>query len=251
MNVIQPDWPAPATVVALCTTRLGGVSETPFDSFNLADHVGDHPSLVQVNRESLATSCTGLGAISWLRQVHGVAVVEADAANVPPADAQFTRTPGLGCAVLTADCLPLLLCNRAGTEVAAVHAGWRGLSAGVLERTIAALETPADQLLVWLGPAIGPGRFEVGAEVRAAFLDGSADPALASCFVASAQPDRFLADLYGLARARLAALGVSACYGGGWCTITERERFYSYRRDGTTGRMASLIYLIPDQEERW
>jgi YfiH family protein len=251
VKLIQPDWPAPANIVALSTTRLGGLSEAPFDSLNLADHVGDKPATVQANRERLASHCAGLGAISWVTQVHGTTVVEADAANAPEADAQYTRTPGLGCAVLTADCLPVLLCSRDGTEVAAAHAGWRGLSAGVLEHTVAALATPADQLLAWLGPAIGPAAFEVGEEVREAFLHEGGDPALERCFEPAGRPGRWLADLCGLARVRLAAIGVSACFGGGWCTYTDRERFFSYRRDGITGRMASLIYIVPDVDERW
>jgi YfiH family protein len=243
--LIKPDWPAPATVAAICTTRIGGVSRAVFDSFNLGDHVGDDPAAVAANRRALVDACPGLSAISWLQQVHGVAVVPAAANQAPPADAQYCRETGLGCAVMTADCLPLLLCNRAGTQVAAVHAGWRGLHAGVIEKTVATFAA-GDSVMAWLGPAIGPDQFEVGSEVRDAFLDAAADPsAVAACFRPSARDDHFLADIYGLARLRLQHAGVTAIYGGGLDTIADDVRFYSYRRDGVTGRMASLIYIMP------
>jgi YfiH family protein len=248
---ISPQWPAPAAVAAVTTVRSGGASAEPFADFNLAAHVGDEPAAVAANRQRLLESCPGLSAIGWLQQVHGTDVVAADASATPVADAVFTQEPGLGCAVLTADCLPVLFCDRAGTRVAAAHAGWRGLGDGVLERTVAALSVPAGELLAWLGPAIGPAHFEVGPEVRARFLD-TAEAALRAateqCFVANARPGHFLADLYQLARLRLRAAGVEAVYGGGFCTFAEPERFYSYRREPVTGRMASLIYLIPGSE---
>ncbi|MNZ82280.1 Laccase domain protein YfiH [compost metagenome] len=170
-----------------------------------------------------------------------MAVVEADPAQVADADASWSATPGIACTVMTADCLPVLFCDRAGSRVAAAHAGWRGLAAGVLEASIAALHCPVDQVLVWLGPAIGPQAFEVGAEVRAAFVGQHA--AAAAAFVPSVNPGRFMADLYQLARIRLAAIGVSAVYGGGLCTYSDAERFYSYRRQPRTGRLASLVWL--------
>lgn len=250
MNLIaiKPNWPAPANVAALCTTRAGGESEAPFGSFNLGDHVGDEPATVAANRRALIDDCAGLSAISWLQQVHGTNVVAADASRHPAADAQFTRDIGLGCAVMTADCLPVLFCDQLGTQVAAAHAGWRGLCAGVLEQTVAAFASSCapDQILAWLGPAIGPDSFEVGSEVREQFLASSAQPqATEACFRPSLRAGHFLADIYALARLRLQAVGVSAIYGGGFDTAADVARFYSFRRDGVTGRMASLIYLMP------
>lgn len=245
IEVIRPEWPAPANVRALTTTRRGGVSAAPFDSLNLGDHVGDAPQAVTTNRKLLLDACDGLQSISWLEQVHGIEIVAVDSERAQRADAQFTREKSLACAIMTADCLPVLFCNRNGTQVAAAHAGWRGLCAGVLEKTVAAFDDPA-QILAWFGPAIGPSNFEVGAEVREQFL--AAAPAATSqieaCFSSSDRPQHFLADIYALARLRLNAIGVTATYGGGLCTVADRERFYSYRRDGRCGRMASLIYLV-------
>lgn len=237
---ILPEWPAPAGVRACVTTRAGGVSQPPFDGFNLGDHVTDDPQAVAHNRAFLAARL-GCQPV-WLSQVHGVEVVLADPHRLATADACWTDQKGLACAILTADCLPVLFCDRAGRRVAAAHAGWRGLAGGVLEATWTALGVPADEVLVWLGPAIGPQVFEVGPEVREAFLQGH--PAAESAFVASSHPGRFMADLYALARIRLAAQGVTAVYGGGFCTHQE-ERFYSYRRQPRTGRFASLIWLDP------
>lgn len=247
---LRPDWRAPANVAALSSTRLGGVSAAPFDSFNLGDHVSDEPVAVAHNRQRLVESCPGLAAISWLEQVHGVAVVTAESGPAQRADAQFTQVAGLGCTVMTADCLPVLFCDRAGTQVAAAHAGWRGLCAGVLEATVATFAEPA-HVLAWLGPAIGPANFEVGAEVRAQFIDAALvaqRDATAACFAVAADAGHFLADIYELARLRLRAEGVTAIYGGGLCTVADPQRFYSYRRDGVTGRMASLIYLMADAD---
>jgi YfiH family protein len=238
---LEPDWPAPAPVRALCTTRAGGVSVGPYAGLNLADHVGDDPACVARNRAMLCERLALPASPLWLRQVHGcdVAAAGSDAPGCA-ADAAVARGRGKVCAVLTADCLPLLLCDRAGTRVAAVHAGWRGLVGGVIEACVTRLEVAPADLLVWLGPAIGPAAFEVGPEVRAAFL--SADAGAGQAFRPSPS-GRWLADLYRLARRRLDALGVGGVWGGGYCTATDRERFYSYRRDGTTGRMASLIWL--------
>lgn len=244
--VLRPDWSVPENVRALSTTRQGGVSQPPWDSLNLGSHVEDSPDDVRANRQRLA-EFTGLDAarIAWLNQVHGTRVVEITADNVdtvPEADASFTREPGIACAILTADCLPVLLCDRAGSVVGAAHAGWRSLCGGVLENLISAMAVPGDELKVWLGPAIGPQQFEVGPEVRAAFL--SHDPDAASAFAEEgARPGRYLADIYQLARQRLARAGVRAISGGGLCTVGDRGRFFSYRRDGRTGRMATLIWM--------
>lgn len=233
------DWPAPVQVKACVTTNAGGVSPVPFASFNLGEHVEDDPSAVSSNRQRLheAIGC----APSWLRQVHGVQVVSADASQVQEADASFATGRGVACAVLTADCLPVLFCDRAGTRVAAAHAGWRGLVGGVLEATVHSMALPPEQLLAWLGPAIGPAAFEVGTEVREAFV--AVHPQAASAFVPSRNAGRFMADIYALARIRLAACGVTAVYGGGFCTVTD-ARFYSYRRAARTGRFASLVWLV-------
>lgn len=235
---LLPDWPAPTNVRACVTTRAGGVSQTPFDGLNLGDHVEDEPQAVTENRRLLVER---LGCRpAWLKQVHSPDVVAADPAQVPTADASWTATPGTACAVLTADCLPALFCDRAGTRVAAAHAGWRGLAGGVLENTVAALGGKPDELLVWLGPAIGPQSFEVGAEVREAFVAQHAEAERA--FVPSANAGKYLADLYSLARIRLAAIGVTAVHGGGLDTFSD-PRFFSYRRAARTGRFASLVWL--------
>ncbi|TBV04708.1 peptidoglycan editing factor PgeF [Phytopseudomonas dryadis] len=235
---LTPQWPAPAWVRACITTRAGGVSVAPYDSFNLAEHVEDDPVAVAKNRERLLSQ---LGCRpAWLQQVHGVAVAQADSDALAEADASWTATPGIACTVLTADCLPVLFCDRAGSRVAAAHAGWRGLAGGVLESTLDALDIAADDTLVWLGPAIGPQAFEVGFEVREAFVAN--DPQAASAFVPSVNDGRCMADIYQLARLRLAARGITAVYGGGFCTVND-PRFYSYRRAAQTGRFASLIWL--------
>ncbi|HLA30346.1 MAG TPA: peptidoglycan editing factor PgeF [Pseudomonas sp.] len=235
---LTPQWPAPARVKSCVTTRTGGVSAPPFDSCNLGDHVGDDPQAVLKNRQRLV-SLLGCRP-AWLQQVHGTAVVEALPGQVAQADASWTATPGVACAIMTADCLPALFCDRAGTRVAAAHAGWRGLAGGVLESTLDALALPAEQVLVWLGPAIGAQAFEVGAEVREAFVAQHAQAAEA--FRPSHNAGKFIADIYQLARIRLAARGVEAVYGGDFCTFND-PRFYSYRRAAQTGRFASLIWL--------
>ena len=235
---LVPDWPVPTSVRACVTTLSGGVSQPPFHSFNLGDHVGDDPQAVAENRRRLrdALDCQP----AWLSQVHGVRAVEADPARVLEADASWSATPGVACVILTADCVPVLFCDRAGTRVAAAHAGWRGLASGMLETTLEALACAPGDVLVWLGPAIGPQAFEVGPEVREAFLVGY--PQAQAAFQPSANPGKFLTDLYHLARIRLAACGVAAVYGGGLCTWSD-PRFYSYRRAARTGRFASLIWL--------
>ncbi|WP_434679673.1 peptidoglycan editing factor PgeF [Pseudomonas sp. R1-18] len=233
-----PDWPAPATIKSCVTTRSGGLSLAPFDSFNLGDHVDDRPEAVASNRLLLTSRLNVRPA--WLRQVHGVAVAHADPSVVAEADASWTATPGIACTIMTADCLPALFCTRDGARVAAAHAGWRGLAAGVLEATADSLRTPPGQILVWLGPAIGQQSFEVGAEVRDTFI--SSHPETAQAFLPSLNAGRFMANIYMLARLRLAAHGVTAVYGGGLDTFTD-PRFYSYRRSARTGRFASLIWI--------
>ena len=238
-NLLVPDWPAPARVRSLQTLRGAGSSLAPWDSFNLGDHVGDDPAHVAANRAALREHLPSEPA--WLKQVHGVATVNPKKSpKLKEADAAFTRDPGVVCAVMTADCLPVLFCDRAGTVVAAAHAGWRGLAAGVLEATIRDMAVPAEELLTWLGPAIGPSAFEVGDEVRAIFVAHDAQAALA--FVAHG-PGKWLADIYLLARQRLTTAGVASISGGERCTFNEAADFFSYRRDGVTGRMASLIWL--------
>lgn len=241
IGVLIPQWPAPAHVRALQTQRDGGVSVGPFASFNLGAHVDDEPTHVAGNRRLLQTLLPA--APQWLRQVHGTAVVRLPCAEAQPVgDAVWTDRQGVVCAVQTADCLPILLCSDDGTVVAAVHAGWRGLADGVIDAALAALPVPAARLLAWLGPAIGPDAFEVGPEVRARFV--AADSANAGCF-RPGSGNRWLADLFALARRRLQACGVTAIHGGGVCTFGDSGRWFSYRRDGRCGRMASLIWIDP------
>ena len=237
---------------AFTTTRVGpGVSLPPFDRFNLGARCGDEPAHVAANRAALILAGGLPSAPNWLQQVHGTQVLRLDApppagAAEPQADAAVSSTPGVVLAILSADCLPVLFCNRAGTEVAAAHAGWRGLAGGVLEATVAAMHSPPGELLAWIGPAAGPAHYEIGAEVRAAFVAGEASGS-AGCTAAAAfmhsRPGHWLADLPMLARQRLAALGVHAVHGGSHCSIAEADRFFSHRRDGRSGRMASLVWL--------
>ena len=245
---LRPDWPAPARVQALCTTRQGGVSRAPFDSFNLGSHVGDDAQAVQRNWQILQQR---LGAKPLaLQQVHGTHLLRLTPTTTAnqQADACTTAEAGLACTVMVADCLPVLLCNRSATQVAAAHAGWRGLAHGVLEQTVAGF-APGDALLAWLGPCIGPQAFEVGDEVRAAFCQ--VDASAQQCFTPGLQAGKWWADLAGLARQRLHAAGVSAIYGNDgsaqWCTAKQQSRFFSHRRDavvlGSTGRMAACIWL--------
>lgn len=235
---IRPDWPVPANVRACVTTASFGSSQGDFAHFNLGEHVGDDAQSVQRNRTSLAQTlaCTPV----WLEQVHGTDVVQAQAGQLLQADASYTREPGIACAIMTADCLPVLFAAQDGSCVAAAHAGWRSLVAGVLENTITSMQTQPQNIIAWLGPAIGPQVYEVGPEVREAFVAQHQQTERA--FIPSTRAGHWLADLYQLARIRLAASGITQIYGGGFCTLSD-PRFYSYRRQPVTGRFASLIWL--------
>ncbi|MDR2872500.1 MAG: peptidoglycan editing factor PgeF [Xanthomonadaceae bacterium] len=240
-----PDWTPPDGVRALTTLRYGiGISAAPFDSFNLGMHCGDDPQIVAENRKALVEYFSLPSAPRWLRQVHGVEVVRqfAQASEAEAeADAMVTDARGVVLAILTADCLPVILAAQDGNEVAIAHAGWRGLAGGVLEAAVAMMETTPDRLIAWLGPAAGPEIYEVGEEVRDAFVQY--DPATAAAFCET-RPSHWRADLYALARRRLQAAGMAATsvHGGGLCTISDSRRFYSHRRDQRTGRMATLIW---------
>ncbi len=226
---------------ALVTTRERGDSQPPYDCFNLAQHVGDDATRVQAHRQQLQQWVGADHPLLWLQQVHGTRVVSGDEPDLQ-ADAAVARDGAHACIVMTADCLPVLFCSRQGNCVGAAHAGWRGLADGVLEATVNVLPAAPGELMAWLGPAIGPDAFEVGPEVRARFV--SEDAAAAAAFRPSpGKPEHWLADLYQLARQRLQRIGVRAVYGGGFCTYTDAARFYSYRRDSVTGRMASVIWL--------
>ncbi|NRP10125.1 MULTISPECIES: peptidoglycan editing factor PgeF [unclassified Marinobacterium] len=242
MNLIWADWPAPPNIKALCTTRQGGVSSAPFDQLNLGDHVGDDPQAVLDNRQSLLNSLSLVKPAQWLKQVHGVEVVEAYSdQQIREADACYTTEPGVACVIMTADCLPVLFTNRSGSKVAAAHAGWRGLAEGVLEQTLSQFDDPSE-VMVWMGPAIGPDAFEVGQEVYDRFVDDLAQSR--DAFKPSpSHNERWVADIYQLARLRLNRAGVRQIFGGGLCTYTDSERFFSYRRQAQTGRMASLIWM--------
>ncbi len=248
MELIRPDWPVPPWVRAVCTTRDGGVSRGPYASLNLGDHVGDDPERVTRNRAMLAGHLALPAEPLWLHQVHGCDLAEVGSApSGCVADAAVARAPGEVCAVMTADCLPLILCDERGRVAAAVHGGWRGLAAGVIERALMGLGVEPGRILAWLGPAIGPDVFEVGSEVREIFV--AADPGAAAAF--SPRGDgKWLADLFLLARRRLASLGVTRVHGGGLCTFSDPRRFFSFRRDGVTGRMATLIWLEPSGHYR-
>ena len=246
-HCITPNWPAPANVKALQTTRAGGNSVAPYDSFNLGDHVGDAPLTVARNRMLLNTLLPSEPV--WLEQVHGIIVANADNASCKPqacpepsrrADACIARHRAAVCVVMTADCLPVLLCDKQGSVVGAAHAGWKGLAAGVIEATVQAMHVAPQNLLAWLGPAISQDAFEVGDEVRALFVD--ADPQASAAFIPG-QHGKWFADIYALARLRLNTLGITQIYGGDYCTYRDAERFFSYRRDGVTGRMGSFIWL--------
>jgi YfiH family protein len=249
---LTPQWPASAAVGALSTLRGGGVSLPPYASLNLGAHVGDEPAAVLDNRRRLRLAAELPAEPAWLSQVHGARVLDLDAAGASgdgvlggdgalgPADAAVTRHPGRICAILAADCLPVLFAADSGEAVGAAHAGWRGLAAGVIEATVQALGVPASTLLAWLGPAIGPRHFEIGLEVRDELLKG--DAGAEAAFTVNAR-GRFMADLGALARRRLARLGIERTYGGGECTYSSSAKYFSHRRDGRTGRQASLIWL--------
>lgn len=235
---LKPDWPAPDNVLAATTLRFGGFSQGSYSSLNPASHVSDNATAVEKNRGLIKSMLVLPAEPVWLAQYHSDRVIDAAiATGTESADASFTDQAGIVCAVLTADCLPLLVCSQNGQKIAAIHAGWRGLLAGIISNTIAAMQT--NDVLVWLGPAIGAACFEVGAEVRGMFLAKSS--AFACAFTAE-KDGKCLADIYQLASIELAGLGVTRIYGGGFCTVTESERFFSYRRDHVTGRMATLIW---------
>lgn len=239
---VFPDWQPHPRVRALVTTRAGGVSEGSWAGLNLGAHVGDDCERVLHNRALLRSVLPAEPV--WLNQVHGVAVVDAATANgVPDADASVAFESGVVCVVMTADCLPVLFADDQGTVVAAAHAGWKGLLNGVLEETVVSMGVPPSRLSAWMGPAIGPNAFEVGDEVRRAFVETM--PSAAGCFKAGRVPGKWMADLFALARLRLEAAGVKQIAGGGDCTFSQPERYFSYRRDRVTGRMASLVWLEP------
>ena len=244
-DYIVPDWPLPAGVRAAFSLRAGGVSQPPFDTLNIGAHVGDDPGAITENRARLRESLELPAEPAWLQQVHGHRAVDLDertSLDSPgPADAATTRRPGKVCAIQVADCMPVLFAAADGSVVGAAHAGWRGLAGGLLESTVRAMNAPAAKLISWMGPAIGPAHFEVGEEVRAAFLAG--DEGASAAFTAN-ERGRWQCDLYALARRRLTAMGVAGIYGGGWCTYAEAGRFFSYRRDGRCGRMAALIWRL-------
>lgn len=243
LPLLSPEWPAPPCVRAVSTFRSGGVSTGPYADFNLALHVGDKPEAVRANRALLKSALQLPSEPMWLNQVHGTTVTEARVVDDPPtADASIARSPGAVCAIMTADCMPVLFCSKSGDRVAAAHAGWRGLAGGVLDSTVASLGLPGSELLAWLGPAISQTAFEVGDEVRIAF---TARDAAAACAFQANHRGRWQADLYELARMELARLGVHAVYGGGRCTFREADQFFSFRRDSKTGRMGTLIWLAP------
>jgi len=264
-HCIIPDWPAPANIKTLQTTRHGGVSNAPYDTLNLGDHVGDAGQAVARNRQLLEPLLPSEPV--WLEQVHGTVVANADMAScLPQADACIARHRDTVCVVMTADCLPILLCDKQGSVVGVVHAGWKGLAAGVVEAAVSAMEASSNDLMAWLGPAISQRHFEVGGEVRAAFVD--ADTMAANAFIPSlaltgtlshkgrvnttpspstgegrGEGEKYLADLYLLARMRLNAMGITQIYGGEYCTYRENDKFFSYRRDRATGRMGTFIWI--------
>jgi len=241
MSLLDLDWRLPTGVHAAFTTRLGGVSSSPWDSFNLATHVGDDPARVEANRTRLKSLLSLPAEPAWLSQVHGTVVADLDSQpqGVIVADAAVARVPGRVCVVMVADCLPVLFASRDGKRIAAAHAGWRGLASGVLENAVKALGVAGEELTAWLGPAISQEHFEVGDEVREVFLES--DRIANSRFKLNAR-GRWQADLAGLARLRLASIGLTDVHGGNCCTYADRERFYSHRRDGKGGRMAALIW---------
>ena len=259
IELIAPEWNAPPGVGSVMTTRRGGVSIAPWDSLNVGVHVGDSPIAVLENRMRVRKEGRLPSEPVWLDQVHGTSVVELDAANTPRtanaeqlmdsrrprADAAVTRCEGVVCAIQVADCLPVLFAARDGSVVGAAHAGWRGLASGVLGATVAAMGTPSAEIVAWLGPSIGRENFEVGDDVLAAFVDtGHSDQQTQTLAAFVRKPNgKWLCDLEALARLRLAAIGVAQVSGGGLCTVADARRFYSYRRDGQTGRMAALIWL--------
>lgn len=242
MKVITPDWPAPNNIKAFCSTRDGGVSNDCYASLNLGDHVADQADHVSENRQRLAVQLELPNEPAWLQQKHtNIVVNNAEVQASTIADASYTSDVNSVCVIMTADCLPILICDRNGTKVAAIHSGWRSLAADIIERTLEKLATPSKDLLVWLGPAISKNKYEVGAEVYTQFVERNAEDA--NGFSPSHRAQHYYADLYQLARNRCQRAGITAIYGGEFCTYTDKDRFFSYRRDGQTGRIASLIWI--------
>ena len=240
--LIYPDWPVPDTVQAVSTTRQGGFSPPPFDSLNLGLHVGDDPIYVDKNRQHVISTAQLPESPRWLDQVHGTTVSSTPIwQNGDEADAIISNEANHVCAIMTADCLPILLCNQQGNTVAAIHAGWRSLAAGIIEKTLLQFNCPPDEIIAWFGPAIGPTHFEVGTDVYHAFTQHSEHAQQA--FVQT-DATHYLADIYQLAKQRLNTQNIHAIFGGDFCTVSEPSRFFSYRRDGTTGRMATMIWII-------
>jgi len=239
--MIYPDWPAPDNIKAISTTRQGGFSLAPYNSLNLGDHVGDSINSVNKNRESLLTQAALPESPRWLKQVHGTTVsLASNWQQGDEADAIITDRENQVCPIMTADCLPLLLCNQQGNMVAAIHAGWRGLAAGIIEKTLAQFNCPSQEIMAWLGPAIGPSQFEVGSDV---FVEFTTQSTHAYHAFQQTDPDHYLADIYLLAKQRLNAFGVNDVFGGDYCTVSDPDNFFSYRRDSISGRMASMIWI--------
>ncbi len=240
-NIIIPDWPAPTNIRALSTTRQGGISQPPFDSFNVGDHVNDDSHCVALNRAQLTRQENLPEDPRWLKQVHGHLVINSQQWQLgTEADAIVSQQSNHVCTIMTADCLPILLCNQQGDTVAAIHAGWRSLASGIIEQTLRSFQCDSNTIMAWLGPAIGPEQFEVGPDVYDAFCSQS--PESAQAFKAI-DNTHYLANIYHLAKQRLVNQGVTAIYGGDFCTVSEKQRFFSYRRDGQSGRMATLIWI--------
>ena len=245
---LQPDWPQPKSIGTIITARAGGVSSAPYMSLNMALHVNDDPLDVRRNRQLVSEHAkvnTDSFQWQWMEQVHGANVSTIGSPIDPPvSDGLRTTQKGIICSVLTADCLPVLICNSAGTEVAVAHGGWRGLAGGILANLVGSMQSKPDTLMAWLGPAISPCHFEVGAEVRTQFLQSDLGEQADQHF--HQQPTgKFMADLYGIAKSQLSLMGVSKIYGGDYCTHRDSDMFFSYRRDGETGRMLSAIYIKP------
>lgn len=243
MPLLNPNWPAPPTIKAYSTLRQGGASLPPYESFNLGMHVGDNKNFVKMNRTLLMDKAHLPQYPLFLNQIHSTQVISLPCEQTTPnADGVYTNHPEQVCLVMTADCLPVLFCNEDGTEVAAAHAGWRGLCEGILEKTLSHFKSPPEKILTWLGPAIGPTAFQVGEEVKSAFMQHS--PFSKNAFIPDPNTsNKYLANLYMLATQRLNQYGVTQISGGEYCTFTEKEKFFSYRRDGITGRMASFIWI--------
>ena len=247
-NYIIPDWPAPANVRTCVTTRKGGHSAPPYERNNLGLHVGDNAENVHQNRRDVCNALELTKSPQWLEQIHGVKVINAkNDGLVRTADGCFSHELGQACVVMTADCLPILLCDKKGTQVAAIHCGWRSLAKGIAFRAVQKFTCPAKNIMAYFGPAISQKHFEVGIDVLEAFFKASRNlkhtESIAAAFIPAQRPLHFYADIYALARAELNALGITDIYGGEACTYVDNEHFYSYRRDGITGRMASLIWL--------